>query len=179
MWIPLGYIDFQGSPVQHTGTHRTNVTCLYSAFLQEKYTFLFSVFFYTQGQEGVETTFCCCTFQDNKMACPQWVRGRVVLGGGGGASSGLGEADPGAQEMSAHFPLKCKQNRIFLLWVCFSKYRKGHYIQTFLETAGQPVPTPTHSASRHFLGFLWLSHLIQQTFIKISAIRQLVVNLYS
>lgn len=103
---------------------------------------------------------------------------RVVLGGGGRASSGLGEADPEVQEMSAHFPLKCKQNRIFLLWVGFSKHHKGHYIQTFLETAGKNS-TPTHSASRHFLGFLWLSHLIQQTFIKISAIRQLVVNLYS
>lgn len=98
---------------------------------------------------------------------------------GGSASSGLGEADLEVQEMSAHFPSKCKQNRIFLLCVGFSKHHKGHYIQTFLEKAGKPIPTPTHSASHHFLGFLWLSHLIQQTFIKISAIRQLVVNLYS
>lgn len=117
-------------------------------------------------------------FSGQQGGMPTAGQSRAVFGGGGRASSRLGEADPEVQEMSARFPLKCKQNRIFLLWVGFSKHHKGHYIQTFLETAGK-TSTPTHSASRHFLGFLWLSHLIQQTFIKISAIRQLVVNLYS
>lgn len=144
MWTPFGCIDFRGSPVQRTGTHRTNVTCLYSAFLQEKYTFLFSVFFYTKGQEGVETTFCCCTFQDNKVACPQWVRAEQCLEGVVEPLLGLEKQTQKFRKYQPNSPSNANKTEYFFCeWVSVNTVKASIYKPSWKQQANQYPLLPT------------------------------------
>lgn len=126
--------------MQHAGTQGNQS---HAAFLQEKYTFWFSVFFYTTGRESVETSFCCCTFQDDKVACPQRVRAEQCLEGVVEPLLGLERQTQKFRKCQPMSPSNANKTKYFFCeWVSANTIKATTYKPSWKQQA-KPVLLPT------------------------------------